>query len=358
MSGSPSRATIVAAIVAKDFKEFSRDRFYLLISILGLVFYIAIWWFLPSEVNETIPIGVVGGEQFDFGNTAGGDGGEGIAIVEYPTVAEMTAAVEAGEDVMVGMAFPPDMSNPTIEVFLGPGVPPSLEVAMSGMATEIAYAAAGVPPPVSGFATEEIVLGQDRAGNQVSLQDKFAPLLAFLVLMVEVLSLAGLVAGEIQDKTVKAVTVTPARVSDFLTAKAVFGTALAFVQVVILLVAIGGLSAAPAILLTAALLGSILATGFGLLAGSAGKDFVGIIFWSMLILIPLLIPAMALLFPGSTAPWIKALPSWPLAQVLVDVTSYGAGWAEAGPLLGLLALWGLGALAVGWLVLGKKVQTL
>jgi hypothetical protein len=99
-------------------------------------------------------------------------------------------------------------------------------------------------------------------------------------------------------------------------------------------------------------------TGFGLLAGSVGKDFIGILFWSMLIFIPLLIPAMALLFPGSTAGWIKVLPSWPLAQVLVDVASEGAGWVEAGPLLGLLALWGAAALATGWMVLGRKVQTL
>jgi ABC-2 type transport system permease protein len=243
-------------------------------------------------------------------------------------------------------------------VFIGPDVPPSLEGAVTGMATEIAYAAVGIPPPVSGFATEEFVLGEDRVGDQVSLQDKFAPLLAFLILMVEMLSLAGLVASEIQDKTVKAITVTPARVSDFLTAKAVFGTALAFVQVVVLVAAIGGLANAPALLLMALLLGSVLVTGFGLLAGSIGKDFVGILFWSMLIFIPLLIPAMALLFPGSTATWIKAIPSWPLAEVLVDVSTEGAGWAEAAPLLGLLALWGAVAFAVGWLVLGRKVQTL
>lgn len=355
MSGRPA---IVGAIIAKDFKEFLRDRFYLFMAVLGLVFYVVIFWLLPSDVDETITIGVVGTEQFDFSDLAGGDGDEGLAFVEFETADELAAAVESGDPVSVGMAFPTDLSDPVIEVYIGPGVPPSLEGAMTGMASEIAYAAVGIPPPVSGFATEEFVLGEDRVGNQASLQDKFAPLLAFFILMVEMLSLAGLVAGEIQAKTVKAITVTPARVSDFLTAKAIFGTALAFSQVLILIVAVGGLATEPAVLLTALLLGSVLVTGFGLLAGSIGKDFIGILFWSMLIFIPLLIPAMALLFPGSTATWIKALPSWPLAQVLVDVASEGAGWAEAAPLLGLLALWGGAALAVGWMVLGRKVQTL
>jgi ABC-2 type transport system permease protein len=349
---------MVGAIVAKDFKAFLRDRFYLFMAILGLIFYVIIFWLLPSDVDETITIGVVGTEQFDFSEVPGEAGEQGLEIVLYDDTEDLASAVEAGDEVVVGMAFPTDLANPVIEVFIGPDVPPSLERAVSGMATEIAYQAVGIPPPVSGFSTEEFILGEDRAGNQISLQAKFAPLLAFLILMVEMLSLAGLVASEIQDKTVKAITVTPARVSDFLAAKAVFGTALAFSQAVILIVAIRGLTNEPVLLLIALLLGSVLVTGFGLLAGSAGKDFIGILFWSMLIFIPLLIPAMTLLFPGSTAAWVKAIPSWPLAEVLVEVSANGAGWAEALPLLGILALWGIAALGAGWVVLGRKVQTL
>lgn len=351
------RRGIVSAIIAKDFRAFTRDRFFLFMSILGLVFYILIFWVLPADVDETISLGIVGGsDQFDFGEID--QGGEGLEIIQYDSVDALVAAVEAGDEVVVGMAFPTDVSDPVIQVYIGPGVPPSLRRAVDGMATEIAFAALGVPPPVSGFSTEEIVLGEDRAGDQVSLQEKFRPLLAFLVLIVESMALAGLVASEIQQKTVKAVTITPARLSDFLTAKAIFGTFLAFSQVVLLLIAIRGLSDEPVILLTAVLLGSVLATGVGLLAGSLGRDFVGIIFWSMVFLVPLIVPAMSLLFPGGTATWIKVIPSYPLAQVLVDVTSYGAGWSEAAPQLGLLLFWGLAALGLGWVVLGRKVQTL
>ena len=192
----------------------------------------------------------------------------------------------------------------------------------------------------------------------MTLQEKFRPMLAFFILIVESMALAGLVAGEIQSRTVKAVTVSPARVSDFLTAKVLFGTALAFVQVVLLLAAIRGLGTGPVILLTAVLLGSVLATGFGMLAGSMGKDFMSIIFFSMVFLIPLMIPAVAMLFPGSVATWIKVLPSWPLAQLLVDVTNYGAGWSDVAGLFGLLAAWSAAVLVMGWVVLGRRVQTI
>lgn len=349
-----SRPAIVGAIMAKDLKEFTRDRFFFFMSILGLFFYAGIFWVLPSDVDETIDFGVVGSFDEELGA-----GDEGINVVGYDSVDQLTAAIEEGDEVQVGMAIPADLSDPTIQVFIGPDVPPSLAGAMEPMVTEIALALLGVPPPVSiDFTVEEIILGEDRAGDQVSLQEKFRPMLAFLVLMVESMALAGLVAGEIQARTVKAVTVSPARVGDFLTAKVLFGTLLAFSQVVLLLIAIRGLGTSPVILIAGVLLGSVMVTGFGLLAGSMGKDFMTILFYSMLFIIPLFVPAVAILFPGTVATWIKALPSWPLAQMLVDITSYGAGWAEVAPLFGLLALWSVAVLTVGWVVLSRRVQTI
>lgn len=351
------RPAIVRAIMARDFKEWTRDRFIVLVSVLGIVFYAVLWWFLPSSVDETIRLGIAGGGGgIDVSELVGAsDEAEGIEVVLFDTAAEMIAAIEEGGDVFVGLELPASAGDRTITLYVGPGAPDSITGAIEGIAAETAFAVLGIPPPAQ---IEEVVLGIDRAGDQVSLQEKFRPLLAYLVLMVESLALASLVAAEIQHRTVKAITVSPARVTDFLTAKALFGTILAFAQTALLLGVIRGFETRPDILVVSLLFGSVLVTGVGLLAGSIGKDFVGIIFWSMLFLIPLIIPAFALLFPGTTAPWIKALPSWPLAQVLVDVSAHGAGWREAGPLLGVLALWCVLALGGGWAVLGRKVQRL
>lgn len=352
-----NRSGIVGAIIAKDFRLFTRDRFFLWISIIGLIFYVALFWLLPDTVDETLKIGVTGfGSEANLGEISESD--QGLELVPYADESALRAAVEEGDEVIVGLALPTHISDPVITVYIGSGVPESVSGAVEGMATELAYAAAGVPSPVSGSTSEVIILGEDRAGNQVSLQDRFKPLLAFFVLMIESMALATLVASEIQAKTVKAVSVTPATISDFLTAKTVFGTLLAFTQAVILMIAIRSLGAGPLILITAVLLGSVLVTGFGLLAGSIGKDYVGIIFWSMAFLIPMMIPALAFMFPGTTAGWIQAMPSYGLARVMVDVSNYGAGWAEVAPFLGLLALWALASLFAGWRVLDRKVQTL
>ena len=347
----------MTAIIAKDFRLFTRDRFFFFVSILGLVFYAGMFWLLPDTVDETLQIGIVGPVgDIDVGDVNESD--QGLELVPYESEEALVVAIEEGDEVVVGMVLPTSIADPVITVYVGSGVPEAVAGTVEGLATELALTFVGVPPPVSGFATEEVILGEDRVGNQVSLQEQFRPLFAFFVLIMESMALATLVAAEIQERTVKAITVTPARVSDFLTAKVVFGTLLAFSQAMLLMIAIRSLGFGPVLLTTAVLLGSLLVTGFGLLAGSIGKDYVGIIFWSLAFLIPLIIPAFAFLFPGSTAPWIQVLPSYGLGRVMVDVSSYGAGWAEALPWLGVLAAWALASVLAGWVVLNKRVQTI
>ena len=184
------------------------------------------------------------------------------------------------------------------------------------------------------LAEEEIILGEDRAGNQVSLQQNMGPLLIFFILMVETFALAGLVASEIQSRTVTAVLITPVRMSEFLTAKSIFGTLLAFSQAVLLAILIGMLGTSTVALLITLLLGSLLVTGLGLVAGSSGKDFMGILFWSMLFMVPLMVPAIAALFPGTAAGWVAILPSFGLIEAIVRTTAYGESLVDILPYSG------------------------
>ena len=75
-------------------------------------------------------------------------------------------------------------------------------------------------------------------------------------------------------------------------------------------------------------------------------------------MIPLTIPAFGALFPGSTATWIKLLPTYGLVEALIGVTIDGDGWAEVAPVLLLLAAWSVGAFAVGAYVLRRRVAAL
>ncbi len=349
----------IAAVVRKDLKAFARDRFYMLITILGLVFYVVIFWLLPDTVDETIELGVhqTGLEAF-FDQFAGD---EGVTLVRYDTAAALESAVEAGDEVTIGISFPDDFvarvaagTETTVRVLVAGEVPEQLRDAVSGLVRELAYAAAGEQPLVSEPQEEQIILGQDRAGDQVSLRERFRPLFAFAVLLVETIALASLVATEIQTRTVTAVLATPMRIGEFLAAKGVLGTLLAFTESMLLLAALASLRSFGLVLVM--LLGSVLVTGFGLLAGSSGRDFIGIVFWSMLFLIPLAIPVVGLLFPGTASAWVQALPSYGLVQAILRATAYGEGLGAYLPHVVSLAAWCVAVFGAGWLVLRRRLE--
>ena len=52
------------------------------------------------------------------------------------------------------------------------------------------------------------------------------------------------------------------------------------------------------------------------------------------------------------------IPSYPLVQGLVNVGTYGDGWAETLPEVGALFSWCLVLFAIGWMVLKRKVETI
>lgn len=351
---------VIGVIMGKDLKEFTRNRFFVFITILVLVVWIGIFWVLPDSVDETLHIGVTG---IDGLGSAGGDAG--LEVTTFPSEGELRTAVEEGrDDIISGIAFPEDFltaiaggETPTVELLVPADLRSEEQAAMEAMISEVAYALAGDQLLVDPI-TEAQILGVDRVGDQISLQEQMRPLLLILVLMVETFALSSLVAIEVQERTVTAVLTTPARVSDFLAAKGLFGTGLAFFEVTLLGLFIGALTANAPLILTALLLGAVLVTGFGMIAGSFGRDFLETLFISMLFMIPLMIPAFGALFPGSTATWVKVLPTYGLVDAVVGVTIDGDGWSEVGGALLLLAVWGGATFVAGAAILRRRVATL
>lgn len=359
-----SHARVIGAIVRKDAVQLTRDRFFTVITILALGAYVALFWSLPATVDETIHLGVHGPSVTSLLNALGSD--EGLDLRVFASSDDLRAAVEEKQDdIAAGIDFPDDFleavaagRRTSVTVYVPADTPPEIREAMRSMVRELSYLVAGNQPPVTAPAEEEVVLGVDRAGNQISIRERMRPLLGVFVLLVELLSLAALIAEEIRSRTVTAVVATPATVSDFLAAKSIFGTLLAFAEVALLMVAVKGLSERPLEMLTALLLGAILVTGLALLAGATGKDFVEILFWSMMLMIPLMIPAGAALFPGTASGWVKVMPSYGMTEAIFRAGTYGAGWSEIWPFLALSAAWSVVVFGLGVAVLRRKVQSL
>jgi len=360
-----SRAGVVRAFLAKDLRIHARDRFYVVVTIVGLVFYIGVFWLLPDSVDETLHLGVhVQDAPAEALTDLVGDA-EGFEVTSFGSADDLEDAVDAGDPVVAGLDLPAGFlqaiaagDDVTVRVLLRADAPEELRPALSGMVRELAFVLVGEQPPVTAPDLETAVLGVDRAGEQLSLRDQLRPVFVVLALFVEMFALASLVAGEIQQRTITAVLTTPARISDVLAAKTVIGMLLAFSQAAIIVVATGAATRGPMLLAVALLLGAILVTGVGLIAGSLGKDFVEVVFWSFLIGLPVMIPAFGALFPGSAPGWIQVLPGHGLVEVMVRTTAYGEGFTEAFPYLGMLAAWCGLVFVLGVVLLRRRVVRL
>jgi ABC-2 type transport system permease protein len=409
-----SSGAVLGAILKKDLRLYSRNKIYLFLTVLSLVFFVLIFWIMPDTVDETIvlavspPIRTMIGEarealrklgvpeaqleqldQLDFSREA-----EGLQLVELESEAELRRVIEGGLEVYrtadgglvlrdpdtgekkpgearrvkpgIGIAFPKLFiadaargARTTVTVYADAAVPEEIRGAMQSFVREIAYQLAGRGLPVELPAEEAIILGRDRAGDQASLRDKLRPMLAFFVLLIETFAMASLISTEILQRTVTALMVTPMRIWHFLAAKTVFGTGLALGQGLLVLALVGAFTPANwPLLLVTMLIGSIMFTGVAMLIGAAGKDFVSQLMYALLFTVPLMIPTFAVLFPGTAAAWIRAIPSYPVIDLLVGVTIYDAGWAESLGALACALLWVAILSAAGLFILKRKVESL
>lgn len=339
-----------------------REWVFLFMTILSLAVFVTLYWILPSEVDETIAIGMRGkGLEGSLEELAGE---EGVGISFFETSDALADAVRERE-VEVGIDFGDSFlssvasgEQTTVTVYAGPSLPPEYEAAMRSMVREVAFAVAGDELPVSEPDGQTVVLGVDRAGAQLPLRDKIRPMLAFMVLIMEAVALGTLVAVEVQQRTVVAILVTPARLGDVIGAKTFVGTMIAFSEAAIVTLLVRGFGSSPGIVVVALALGAIMVTGVALIAGSLGKELVGTMLFSMLFLLPLAIPAFAVLFPGSTASWVQFLPSYGLIEAIQVANLTGGTWSDVAGNLGILAGWGVLFAAAGLLVLRGRVRTL
>ncbi len=359
---SSARRQRIAAIIGKDLRSFSRDRFLLLITILAIVFYVAIFYLMPSDVDETVRIGVHQPDEVELPALLAVT--PGLELVEFDSREELaTAVADRDQELMAGIAIPANLHSGDdgatlrVEVYVDARTPVEMRPLIASMVRELTYLVIGEPLPVTLPNLATLIVGDDKLGHHSSARDKFGSLLALMILALEMIALGSLVAKEVQSRTVTALLVTPTTTFDVLCAKAILGTGLASAQAIVLLVAIGALIVAPAQFLVLIFLGALMFTGFGMVAGSRGGNFTEVLMWVMLFMIPAMVPAIAALFPGSTSIWVKAFPTYPLA-VALDAATAGASFATLAPSIAALVAWDLVIFALGWIILARRVRAL
>jgi ABC-2 type transport system permease protein len=109
-------------------------------------------------------------------------------------------------------------------------------------------------------------------------------------------------------------------------------------------------------MLVALLLGALLVTGVGFLLASVSKDMIAVVGWGILALVVLSLPAFGVMFPGTIADWVKAIPSYYLVDAVHRATSFNAGWGEVWLSLLVLLASATAILTLGTVVLRRKLR--
>jgi ABC-2 type transport system permease protein len=348
----------IRAVVSKDFTLFFRNRFFAVITVLGLVTYMIIYFVMPNSVDETLEIGLyapVVPPSLELIR----EGESGLKIEDVESEEALREAVSGGQYV-AGIVLPADIMEkfelkelPDIVVYFPSDMPDEIRDVINGLITEMAYLETG---QVLNIDWQPEILGPDMAGRQIPQRDRLRSLFAIFVLMTETFSLASLISDESERGTARALLVTPMTVRDLFTAKAILGTIMALGQAVLLLAIVGGISEQPLIILTALLLGAVLVTGVAFLIASLARDFLAIIAWSVPALVVFIIPAFGIMIPGGISDWIRVIPSYYFTDTIYQVSNLGAGWGDIWRNLLILAGFDAAILAGGILALRRKFR--
>jgi ABC-2 type transport system permease protein len=347
----------IRALLKKDIALFTGNRFYFLITVVGLIFYIGVYFLLPQNVEEKFKLALYAPVLPPAFALLSGQPGADIQV--FSSLDELKQQVQHG-DYQAGIALPADIMDvwaaggkPEITVYYAATAPPEASQTIVTLVKELAYAQTG---QTLNYQTTEEVLGPDLVGAQIALRDRMRPLLAVFILLVEIMSLASLISTEIDQGTAQALLVTPLRTRELFVAKGILGVGLALIQALIFMALVGGFSHQPLIILVTLGLGSLMVVGLGFLLASLARDVTVVTGWGMLLLVILAIPGFGVAIPGLLSSWTKIIPSYYLTETVSKVVNYGAGWSEVGLNLVILAAFTAAVIVLGMITLRRRYQ--
>jgi len=347
----------IKTLVKKDFFLFMRNKLYGMMTIFGIVAYLVIYLLMPGTVDEELELALyapVVPPVFEQMMVR-----EGIVIDEFQTEEALITAIEEKE-YTAGIVLPVDImeqfaagQKPEITVYYPLGSLEEIQDAVTALIRELAYIQTGQPLMITVSAE---ILGPDMLGEQIPIKDRMMPLFAILIVLTEAMGLAALITEEVETGTARALLVTPMKVQDLFMGKAVFGIGFAFVQAVLFVTLVGGLSVQPLIMLTTLMLGAIMITGFAFLIASVSKGAMSVLGWSVVAMVILMIPAFGIMIPGTITSWGKLIPSYYLVDTVHQAANLGAGWGDIGTNLLILTMVNIVIFFGGIVALRRKLQ--
>lgn len=309
-------------------KSLSPRNPYIIFALLGPFLYAAIFQFIFGLVNTQPKVAVYeGGNQVIVQELEATDSVDLVVVDSADDVVKMVK----DKKVDVGAVFAADTAE---KLQAGERISVDLYVNGESLAKNRAIAAAAitgavrnVSPEVPQITIEQVKLGEEKA---LSFMEMLLPLFVILIIVLGAYLLpASFIVNEKEKRTITALLVSPATLTEILSAFGLVGMIVSLVMGMILLLLTVGLSS-PLLLLVIFVLGSLLGAEWGLILGLASKDQTSLVAYMKALNLFILAPAIFFIFPNWPQ-WIaKLFPTYYIANPIFRITIYGEGWSELG----------------------------
>lgn len=309
-------------LTKKDLTLFFKNRFFTLITILGLLAYLIIYFSLPKTQEDKIKIGIYSeiplSKVYYFLET------HNAYIFKGVSVEDLKQLVKNG-DISFGVYFPKDIQNKKlIKIIINSNIEQEMKEAFKYIAKELFFVEFGYSLNIE---SENEIIGVDLAGKQIPISKRLIPIFAFFLIGTETLGLANLISDELENKTIFALLSTPVTVGDVFFSKAIIGFITTLIPSILFITITIGFKNFPLVFLLL-FLGSLFAISIGFLIGSIAKDMMSIIAYGFLVFIILLIPSFNILAPGSLTGWVKLIPSYYILDGLHKIINFSSSFKD------------------------------
>lgn len=318
----------IRAIARKDAIQAVRNRLVLLALVSGVIFS-AVYYILPSTVEETFALAIYGDSQL-IGEISDLEE-EGIEVGFFSSEEEVKSAVGGG-DYIVGVVYPEDFvsqlmsgQKPHVILYFRSDQPESVRTAIEYlMQLAIEYNVSGEEPLI----IEEEMLGEDMAGKHIPLNEQSIPMYVLMALIMEMWTISTLIVEESAAGTLKAVLITPASPSDVIMAKGLVGITYSLSVALAILILTWSIRGNLPVLFLGILLGGIMAVSLGLFTGSLTENIVGSYIYAGVPMLIFLVPALLIFIPDVSLSVVKLIPTYYMVNAFDQILNHGAGLAE------------------------------
>lgn len=345
---------IVKSLVKKDLNLRFKNKFFTAITILGLIFYIIIFFITPKSVDDKMGLAVY--SKYDLSRAIISLEIEDVRVVKANSIDEIKKSV-SNKDVVAGFVFEDNLKEKaskgekiTMEIYTANDLEPEMKEAINYIGKELVYTELGYGLNIE---SKNEIIGEDFAGKQIAPSKRMIPVLALLLVLTETLGLANLISDELERKTIHALFAAPVTYSDFFISKGIVGLITTLIPAILFITATVGFKNFGLLFLIL-LVGSIFTISVGFLAGSVSHDIMSVIAWGALVLIVLILPVMNIMAPGSLTGWVKVIPSYFLSDSLHRVINFGAKLKDITVNMAILLGWGVVLFSLGEFSLRRR----